>query len=212
MRRLRLCSLSLILTLTLMTVLTTGMVNALEGSGELWVLVSGDVRALYTVKTKASPIDVEIPVVRGAVYVSVYCDGEPIPFEYDEVSGALRFTMTCETARIEAVSSELTSKSGMLWTLKVNPHDLPIDILLPPEALVVSVRPTDFRATFRDSRIVLSFPAGAGIEVEFLLVPQLQAQEKPPLLLIASGLAAIAVSALAALAAYKIKFRDKRKG
>ncbi|MEM5874034.1 MAG: hypothetical protein QW065_04545, partial [Acidilobaceae archaeon] len=195
----------LFLTLILVAALPTSATSALEGSGELWVLASGDVKATYTIKTRTLPTDVETYIIAGAVYVNVYCDGEPIPFEYNSVSGTLRFTMTCGTARIEAVSSELTSKSGMLWTLKMNPHDFSISVLLPPEAIVVSVKPTDFRATFRDDRIVLTFPARSEVEVEFLLVTRQQAQEGLSLPLVVAVFIAIAVLALIAVTIYKIK-------
>lgn len=186
--------------------------QAVQGSGTLWVMESGDVRAVYSIRAVSPPKDVEVVVVRGGLSVHVYCDGEPVPYEYDAATGALRFLASCASPVVEVYSAEVTSKEGALWRLSVNPQSFPVEVVLPSNAILVGVQPDGYSVTVRDGAVALRLPAGAELAVEYVLAPavgEASTAAPPPAMVAVAAVAVLAALLALAYLAYRAKFRRR---
>ncbi|MEM1873094.1 MAG: hypothetical protein QXS85_03580 [Acidilobaceae archaeon] len=186
------------------------IVEAQVVSGKIYVMESGDVKAVYEIRVETPPVNIETTIIKNADSVIVRCDNEPVPYEYDEARGILRFLATTRLSVVEAYSARLTSKSGAVWTLVVNPHGFPVEVILPPGAVLVSVKPQDYRVLARGDNLVLVFPKGTEIEVEYVLAPVEKAEAPSLLPYIAIALALLVFGLLVALLVYRRKFRAKK--
>lgn len=131
------------------------------------VYVDGSAKITYNVTVSQPPIQLTLPLLGQPFYAEAWSDNESIPVEYNDTS--ITFTATGDNTIIVYYTSNLTSKKGDEWTLKIH-SPWRITVILPPEALVYDVQPQEFEPTVVNGKVGFTFNPG-DIEIKYIIVP-----------------------------------------
>lgn len=152
------------------------------GSLIAYIYPDGFTLLTYNLTIDYIPSKVSIYVPSNASLISVYVNGEPIPYSYDSISGKIEFVATSSKASINVYHGGLTSKTGLIWRFTLPKQDYETIIILPEGSVIVAVEPRNFKVKVVDNRIVLQFSPGYELKLEYIIVPQtITPTHTPPL-------------------------------
>ncbi|MCX8196096.1 MAG: winged helix-turn-helix domain-containing protein [Acidilobaceae archaeon] len=189
--------------------LALALALAIAGSVLVDLYPDGSLIATYELSLSDYPVRVSLKTLPGAYAVFAYSNDTPMPFEYNSTSGLVEFPATSERAKVRVYHMALTEKRGLMWKLSLPAQEFPTSLLMPRGALIVSLEPKEFEALAVGDRLLLKFPAGRPITVEYVvpppsppsLPPSSPFPQFPPLSLAAAG--ALALAAVAAYVFYR---------
>ncbi|MEN2999213.1 MAG: helix-turn-helix domain-containing protein [Acidilobaceae archaeon] len=152
----------------------------ISGSLTIDIYPDGSLIATYELSLSQQPARVSLRTLPGASHVFTYSGDIPVPFQYNSSTGLLEFPVTSQRATARLYHGGLTEKKGAIWRLALPPQDFAASLLLPRGALVVSVEPKDFEALAAEGRVLLKFPAGKEIRIEYVLPPPSPSPQPSP--------------------------------
>ncbi|MBI2126218.1 MAG: hypothetical protein HYU02_02750, partial [Thaumarchaeota archaeon] len=124
----------------------------------------------YGVIADASQSTVKIPLF-GSLYETILVTNERgLPLDYMvEKDGILVDSLGSSQLKITYSTSELTSKTGRIWTIKI---DSPLDfrVVLPSDSTIVGLTSPPITISVVDGRQLLTLPKGAQ-EVSYMIGP-----------------------------------------
>ncbi|MCS7106636.1 MAG: winged helix-turn-helix transcriptional regulator [Acidilobaceae archaeon] len=142
-----------------------------SGSATVDLYTDGTAVVTYELTLREWPTRVSLNTLPAAHAVFTYSDDTPVPFEYNSSTGLLEFPVASQKARARLYHAALTEKRGLIWRLSLPPQEVPVSLLMPRGALIVSVEPKEFEAFSVGDRLLLKFPPSREIRVEYLLPP-----------------------------------------
>lgn len=142
------------------------------------VYPDGSVLINETIQVKEAPANVTIHFISPPIYAyAVDYNGEPLPLDYNS-STAVVTVYDNGSFTLSYYTLNLTSKNGDVWTLSFTP-ECPVYVLLPSNAVPISINPTP-TPTIVMNETALLFPAGAGITLNYYLLPGQFLTTPPP--------------------------------
>ncbi|MCS4538212.1 MAG: hypothetical protein HYY67_05085 [Thaumarchaeota archaeon] len=124
----------------------------------------------YEVLADASHATIKIPLL-GSLYETILVINERgLPLDYHvEKDGVLIDSLGSSQLRITYSTSDLTSKIGRIWTIKM---DSPIDfrVILPADSTIVGLTSPPITISVADGRQILTLPKGVQ-EVSYMIGP-----------------------------------------
>lgn len=155
---------------TLLLSMNTIASNATYYSVDQYLLIvheDGSIDVYINITVPNPPADISIPVIGTPIFYEAYTNDIELPITYG--NDLLTVTVYYDNATIHYVTVETTSKTGDLWTLAFNTHWTCI-VVLPDNAVIVNIEPTEFTPTIVDERLGLMFSPGQ-VNITYILMP-----------------------------------------
>ena len=124
----------------------------------------------YVVMVNASHNTVEIPLFGSLYETTLVINERGLPLDYNvQKDGVLIDSLGSSQLTIAYATSELTSKAGRIWTIKI---DSPIDfrVVLPSDSTIVGLTSSPMTISVVDGKQLLTLPRG-GQEVSYMIGP-----------------------------------------
>lgn len=137
-------------------------------STTLVVNIDGSVEITQILKYITPGENITISLLGDPLYVEVVSGGIPQPVEIQD-NKLLIVEPLGEELIIKYIVSNLTNKTGKEWTLTYN-SPWETGLILPDEAIVLSLSPETFDVDIINNTVVLLFPPGE-INVKYMLIP-----------------------------------------
>jgi len=136
------------------------------------VYTDGSVLLEYRLTVDDVPANVTLRVPKDVIFISVWDGGYPAPYSFDDARGLLSFISLHGNVIIRVYTLGLTSKEGIVWRFTLSNVDFEVMVMLPREALIVSVEPGDFNVKLVNGTLSLEFKPGSNIRIDYVLVPE----------------------------------------
>ncbi len=124
----------------------------------------------YVVMVNASLNTVEIPLFGSLYETTLVINERGLPLDYSiQKDGVLIDSLGSSQLTITYATSELTSKAGRVWTIKI---DSPIDfrVVLPSDSTIVGLTSSPIAISVADGKQLLTLPKGAQ-KVSYMIGP-----------------------------------------
>jgi len=133
----------------------------------LTLMVDGTVKVVQNIVVENPPVEVSLKLLGEPLIIEALSGDVKVPVEVSDLTA--KFIAFEQNNTLTYYTSDLTEKKGEEWILQYVCNQT-TRIILPEEALVYSVEPSDFEISIENSKVVLIMPPG-NIRISYILIP-----------------------------------------
>lgn len=143
----------------------------------LTLMVDGTVKVVQNIVAENPPVEVSLKLLGEPLIIEVVSGEVKVPVEVNDLTA--KFTAFERSNTLTYYTADLTEKKGEEWILHYICNQTTY-VILPEEALVYSIEPSNFEISLENGKVVLIMPPGE-VRISYILIPiTLEKTETPP--------------------------------